>query len=234
MSSTCPALTALVLALGALLAPATFAADDDDDGATDGVHQAAAASTDARATATATTTAAATTAADDDGALAGLQMGSFRVDSAAPGGRRLGVGVGLGWPSSVNATVMLRPTHGVRVDVGAFTGLAYTEPALSLGAAWLWHPATIARAPAFQLHTHAGLGAGVVVLPLPDKRTTLPAARYWRGRTQVWTSVRVPLGVNLALEQAPVDVTFDVIPTALVFPGVALGADVAIGARLWF
>ena len=217
MSSSRSALPALVLALAALAAPGALA---DDDGALD-----------AATTASATTT---TTPAPDDGALAGLQMGSFRVDSAAPGGRRLAIGLGLGWPTSVNAQVMLRPTHGIRVDVGALTGLAYTEPALSLSAAWLWHPATLARAPAFQLHSHVGLGAGVVVLPLPDKHPTLPAALYYRGRTQLWTSLRVPLGVNLALEHAPVDVTFDVVPTALVFPGAALGADVAVGARLWF
>jgi hypothetical protein len=170
---------------------------------------------------------------DDGGALAGLQMGSFRVDSAAPGGRRLGVGLVLGWPSGVDAQLMLAPTHAVRVGVGAFTGLAFTEPVLSLRSDWLWHPVTLARAPAFRLHAHVGAGAAVVLLPLPDQRTTLPAARYYRGRTQLWTAARVPLGVNLALEGAPVDLVVDVVPTALVFPGFALGADVALGARLW-
>jgi hypothetical protein len=215
MSSTRTALPALVIALLAQVAPAAVAAEGS-------------APTDDAPTAPPATS------NDDDGALAGLRMGSFRVDSASPGGRRLGIGVGVGWPSGLDATVMLRPTHAVRIDVGAFSGLAYSEPSLSLSAAWLWHPATIASAPAFQLHTHVGLGAGVVVLPLPDKRTTLPAALYYRGRTQLWTSLRVPLGVNLALEHAPVDVFFDVVPTALVFPGAALGADVACGARLWF
>jgi hypothetical protein len=170
----------------------------------------------------------------DEGALEGLRLGSFRVDSATPGGRRLAVGLTLGWPTGLDAQLQLRPHHGVRVGVGAFTGLAYTEPALALRADWLWHPATLARAPAFRLHAHVGAGAGVVVLPLPDKRTSLPAALWYRGRTQLWTAARVPLGVNLALEQAPVDLVFDVVPTALVFPGFALGVDVALGARLWF
>jgi len=169
----------------------------------------------------------------DAGFLADLQMGSFRIDSASPGGRRLGVGLVLGWPSGVEAQVMLRPTHAARVGVGAFTGLAYTEPALSLRADWLWHPATLARAPTFRLHGHVGAGAAVVVLALPDKRTTLPGALYYRGRTQLWSALRVPVGVSLALEQVPVDLVFDVVPTALVFPGVAFGADVALGARLW-
>jgi hypothetical protein len=222
MPSTRTALSALVLALAALAAPPA-AADVDDQGGGDANGETAR-----------QTPAPKPVAADDDGVLTGLRMGSFRVDSASPGGRRLGIGLGVGWPSGINATVMLRPTHAVRLDVGAFSGLAYTEPSLSLAAAWLWHPATIATAPSFRLHVHAGLGAGVVVLPLPDQRTTLPAALYYRGRSQLWTSLRVPVGVNLALENAPVDVFFDIVPTALVFPGLALGADVSTGARLWF
>jgi hypothetical protein len=219
------------------MAPATTTADAAEPATT----TADAAST---ATTTADTMAPATTTADaaatsvradgDEGALAGLQMGSFRVQSASPGGRRLGVGLSLGWPTGVDAQLQLRPHHGVRVGVGAFTGLAYTEPAVSLRADWLWFPVTVARAPAFRLHAHVGAGAGVVVLSLPDKRTSLPAALWYRGRTQLWTAARVPLGVNLALEHAPVDLVFDVVPTALVFPGFALGADVALGARVWF
>jgi hypothetical protein len=216
-------------------APTTTAVDTPPPDTTTATTTAT--TTTATTTTTTTTSDAAPTPVRADaaeGALAGLQMGSFRVQSASPGGRRLGVGLSLGWPTGVDAQLQLRPHHGVRVGVGAFTGLAYTEPAVSLRADWLWFPVTVARAPAFRLHAHVGAGAGVVVLSLPDKRTSLPAALWYRGRTQLWTAARVPLGVNLALEHAPVDLVFDVVPTALVFPGFALGADVALGARVWF
>jgi hypothetical protein len=161
-------------------------------------------------------------------------MGTFRVDSASPGGRRLGLGLELGWPSGATATVMLRPAHGLRVGVGAFTGLSYAEPALALRAEWLWHPFRASRSSAFDLHTHVGAGLGVVVLPLPDQRTSLPVAAWYRGPTQMWNAVRVPLGIDLALHDAPVDITLDVVPLVLVFPGAGLGLDVALGTRLWF
>ncbi len=168
------------------------------------------------------------------GVLSGLQMGTFRVDSASPGGRRLGVGLVLGWPTGLDVQWMVRPTVAVRLGAGALTGLSWTKGALSWRADGLWFPQTVARAPSFRLHTHVGLGGAAVVLPLPDQRTALPAALYFRGRTQLWTALRLPLGLHLALEDAPVDLVLDVVPQVLVFPGVTLGADVSLGARLWW
>lgn len=173
-------------------------------------------------------------AADDDGALADVQMGTFRVGSASPAGKRLGVGVQIGYPTAVAAKLMLRPEHAVDVVIGAFTGLALTEPAFSAHADWLWHPLTIARAPAFTLHTHIGAGGAVVVLPAPGKKPTLPQALWYRGPTQLWTAARLPAGVDLVLSDVPVDVVFEVAPTLLLFPGLGLGCDASIGARVWW
>jgi hypothetical protein len=175
-------------------------------------------------------------AADDDdaGALSELQMGTFRVESASPAGKRLGVGVQVGYPTAVAFKLMLRPEHAVDVVVGAFSGTALTEPTFTAHADWLWHPFTIAKSPAFVLHTHVGAGAGFVVLPFAGKRPTLPAANWYRGPTQVWTVARVPLGVDLALSGVPVDVVFELAPNLLVFPGLGAGCDLSIGARVWW
>lgn len=171
---------------------------------------------------------------DDDGALAGLEMGTFRVDSASPGGKRVGVGLELGWPTAVTAKLMLRPEQAVRASLGAFSGLVFTEPTFSVSVDWLYHPFTIAKAPGWTLHTHVGAGGAVVVLPIAGKRTTLPEALYHRGPTQVWTGLRAPVGVDLAFADVPVDVVFDVVPTLLTFPGVGLGVGASLGARWWW
>jgi hypothetical protein len=171
---------------------------------------------------------------DDDGALAALELGTFRVDSASPQGRRLGVGLELGWPTAVTGKLMLRPEQAVRASLGAFSGLALTEPSLSASVDWLYHPFTIAKAPGWTLHTHVGVGGALVVLPIVGKRPTLPAALYHRAPTQVWTGLRAPVGVDLTFADLPVDIVLDVVPTILTFPGVGLGVGASLGARWWW
>ena len=171
---------------------------------------------------------------DDDGALSALELGTFGVQSASPAGKRLGIGVQVGYATAVTAKLMLRPEHAVDVVVGAFSGTALTEPTFTMHADYLWHPFTIARAPAFTLHTHVGVGGAVVVLPFAGKKPTLPAANYYRGPTQVWTSLRVPLGLDLALAEVPVDVVLELAPNVLLFPGLGAGCDLSLGARVWW
>ena len=83
---------------------------------------------------------------DDAGALADLQMGTFRVESASPQGKRLGVGLSLGYPTAITAKLMLRPEHAVDVSIGVFAGIAATEACVAAHADYLWHPLVIARA----------------------------------------------------------------------------------------
>ena len=171
---------------------------------------------------------------DDAGLLADFELGTFRVDSASPGGKRLGVGLELGWPTAATAKLMLRPDQAVRASVGAFSGLVLSEPSFSVSVDWLYHPFTIARAPGWTLHTHVGVGGALVVLPAPGQRTTIPSALYHRSPTQLWTGLRAPLGVDLAFKDVPVDVVFDVVPTVLTFPGLGVGFGASLVARWWW
>lgn len=171
---------------------------------------------------------------DDAGALADLQMGTFRVEAASPQGKRIGVGVAVGYPTAVIAKLMLRPEHAVDVGVGVFSGLALTEPSIVAHADYVWQPLTLVRAPAFLLHTHVGVGGGVTLLPVPGKKTSIPSALWYRAPTQLWTSARVPVGIDLALSGVPVDVVLEAAPTVLLFPGVGVGCDLSLGARVWW
>ena len=171
---------------------------------------------------------------DDAGVLADFELGTFRVDSASPQGKRLAIGLEIGWPTGATAKLMLRPQQALRVSIGAFTGLVLSEPSLSLHVDWLYHPFTLARASGWRLHTHVGVGGAVVVLPAPGQRTTIPSALYYRGPTQVWTGLRVPVGLDLTFADIPVDVVFDLVPTVLAFPGVGFGFGTSLGVRWWW
>jgi hypothetical protein len=173
-------------------------------------------------------------AQDDAGVLADFELGTFRVDSASPQGKRLAIGLEIGWPTAATAKLMLRPQQAVRASVGAFTGLVLSEPSFSLNVDWLYHPFTLARATGWSLHTHVGVGGAVVVLPAPGQQTTIPSALYYRGPTQVWTGLRLPIGLDLTFADIPVDVVFDVVPTVLAFPGVGVGFGTSLGARWWW
>ncbi len=160
-------------------------------------------------------------------------LAPFAVPSASPQGKRLGVGLELGWPTAVTAKYLLRPEHAVRASVGAFSGLALTEPSASLNVDYLFHPFVLGRGAGFTIHTHVGAGVSAVILPTPGKRTTVPALLYYRAPTNLWTAVRVPVGIDLSLDAVPVDITIDVIPNILTFPGFGVGAGATVGARWW-
>jgi len=170
----------------------------------------------------------------DAGALAAVELGTFRVASASPLGLRLGAGLQIGWPTGATAKLMIRPDQAIQLGVGAFSGLVLTEPAFATSVDWLWHPTTLARSSSWQLHTHVGAGASLVVLGAPGVRTTIPSALYFRGPTQLWTALRVPVGVDLAFTDVPVDVVFDIVPTVLTFPGIGVGVGASLGARWWW
>ena len=207
-------------------APAVSADADADDADADAVA--------ADAVSGAVADPVANAADDDDGALADLQMGTFRVESASPRGNRIGVGVQVGYPTAVTAKLMLRPEHAVDVAVGVFSALSLTEPAIVAHADYLWHPLTLVRAPAFLLHSHVGVGGGVALLPVPGKKTTIPSALWYRGPTQLWTTARFPVGLDLALADVPVDIVLEAAPTVLLFPGLGIGCDLSLGARVWW
>lgn len=171
---------------------------------------------------------------DDGGIFKDLEMGTFRVDAASPMGRRLGVGLELGWPTAVQAKLLLMPDQAIRASIGAFSGIVLTEPAFAVSVDYLYHPLTLARSEAFVLHTHVGAGGGMLILPVVGKRSTIPAALYYRGPTQLWTTLRVPVGLDLAFKQLPVDITAELTPTIMTFPGVSVGLGASIGARWWW
>ena len=170
---------------------------------------------------------------DDRGALADVQMGTFRVQSASPLGRRLGLGLSLGWPSAVSAKLMLRPDQGVQVGVGALQGAGFAEPSLSLHADWLVHPAVFAQGPAFFVSWYAGAGGQTAILATAGSRPTLPAWTWYRAPTQLWLLARAPVGVDLAFKSLGMDLFAEVAPSLLLFPAVTLGAGICVGARVW-
>ena len=47
-------------------------------------------------------------------------------------------------------------------------------------------------------------------------------------------AARVPIGLSFTLEAIPLEFYGEVIPTALLFPGIGLGLGGAIGARFYF
>lgn len=153
--------------------------------------------------------------------------------SSTPQGRTFGIGLQLGYPTSVTAKYMLQSDQGLVFGIGGFSSFAYDAAAVSIHVDYLYHPSMLTSADAFVVTWYVGGGGNVIINSNPTQRTTLRDLRYFRAPTQAWLGARVPVGVALAMTQQPFEIHLEAIPSVLLFPGVGFGIGAAIGARFY-
>lgn len=153
--------------------------------------------------------------------------------ASTPQGRKLGIGIQLGYPTALSLKYMLRGDQGIQGGIGGLSGFAYEVGAFSLHADYVFHPHVLARAEAFSLTWYFGGGANVLVFGNPRQRAILPIAKYYFYPTTMWIGARVPIGVSLAFQQQPLEVFFEAVPSFLVFPGISFGLNASLGLRFY-
>ena len=153
--------------------------------------------------------------------------------ASTPQGRTFGVGLQLGYPTSVTLKYMLRPDQGIVAGVGGFTGFDYTAGALSLHVDYVWHPNLLTQGDQYAVTWYIGAGGNIIVFGIPTTHIPL-GFEYNYYPTNIWLGARVPFGVNVALKQLPFEVYAEAVPQLLVFPGIGFGVGAAIGGRAYF
>jgi hypothetical protein len=152
--------------------------------------------------------------------------------SAAPQGKRFGLGVQLGWPTAFTGKYFLTPDQGLAFGLGVLSPHRYGEGAASLHVDYLWHPNLLARSPAFDLSWYVGGGLGINVFQFrefPDYGIA------WTGRReQFFLAARVPVGFSSAITALPIEVYGELVPSVLVYPAFSVGLGAAFGFRYFF
>lgn len=146
--------------------------------------------------------------------------------SVSPSGRTLGFGLELGAPTNINMKFMVAPNQGIVVGLG---GGAWYDASLSLHGDYLLHP-IVMPLDAVAFSAYVGIGAWGSV--------GFEGAHYGYYRPFVSASVfavgaRVPLGLNLAFQQFPIELYIEAVPTVALFPGIGVFGQGGIGARFY-
>lgn len=154
--------------------------------------------------------------------------------ASTPQGRTFGIGLQLGYPTALTIKYMLRADQGIVGGIGGFSGFAYDVGAFSIHVDYVYHPHVLTRGEAFVLTWYVGGGANVMIFNNPRQRAFLPGVTYFYYPTSLWLAARVPIGVNVAMEQQPFEIYLEASPQVLIFPGLSFGLGAAIGARFYF
>ncbi|MCP4498469.1 MAG: hypothetical protein GY822_00685 [Deltaproteobacteria bacterium] len=166
----------------------------------------------------------------------GFNFGAFGVGASgvSPQGRVFGIGLQLGFPTSVTIKYMLTGDQGIVAGLGFGTG--WIAQALSLHVDYLYHPHVIARGPPLILSWYFG---GGLWLGIADRNTAsfIPAINYGfytPTPINLWLGIRAPIGVQLAFRELPIEIYAEGVPALVFFPGITFALGATIGARFYF
>jgi hypothetical protein len=164
----------------------------------------------------------------------------------APQGKSLGVGGQIGVPTAVTLKYMLTEDQGLVGGIGF--GLGWVgAPALSFHFDYHWHPHILARGEPFKLSWYfgGGLWAGFAY-PVWGwgYGGFWPYSGFYYGwllgpYAPPWFGIfslggRVPVGLDLALNELPLSFYIELAPSLLVWPALGIGLGGAIGIRFYF
>lgn len=154
--------------------------------------------------------------------------------SSTPQGRQFGIGLQLGLPTALVIKYMLQPNQGIAAGIGGFSGFVLNSGSITVFVDYLYHPHLLTAGEAFALTWYVGGGGQVIIndrFASPYIRGVLYPGFYYG--SYFWLAGRVPLGVNLALAQAPLEVFAEVVPSILLFPALSFGVGGSIGLRFY-
>lgn len=163
------------------------------------------------------------------------QVGTFEVgeNGVSPAGRVLGVGLQLGVPTGITLKYMVAPNLGIVGGLGVGAGW-YFGPALSVHVDVLYHPHILVKAPYLNLSWYVG-GGGWVGVADTNARPFVYFGEYVRYfGPRFWIAARGALGINIALNDLPIEFYVEGNPALVVFPGLSFGLGFSGGLRFYF
>lgn len=143
------------------------------------------------------------------------------LEATAKKGGPFGLGIMIGDPAGLSAKYTLDSTHAV--DAGL--GFSVEANHIHLHADYLFHFGELTRGwPGGEWLPYVGIGGKVWLFNTGDGDDD--------GGGSI--GVRVPFGLALHLNSAPIDFFLEIVPGLRVLPGTSTDIDGALGARFWF
>ena len=150
--------------------------------------------------------------------------------------KTFGLGLEVGEPTGLNGKYFLSASGALDFGVGWIYRHYYYDDGLHLYVDYLWHPATLASSPTLELPFYIGLGVRYWDFEYCDE----PEPFCYDGSA---IGIRIPIGLSLDFNSAPVDIFIQVIPVLDFLTDdyydryddrTHLGVDVSAGIRYWF
>lgn len=158
-------------------------------------------------------------------ALAFFFGGSF-VNGQGSG---LGLGVMIGEPTGISGKAWTGSDRAF--DFGLAWGL-WRGGYLHLHGDYLFHASDVIKVNTGKFLVH--YGPGLRLRSWSNGRYWYRGRYYDNGSSRVSLGVRVPVGLTYLIDEAPVDIFLEVVPTMDLLPGTYLDLDAALGVRYYF
>lgn len=158
---------------------------------------------------------------------------SRAVASQSPAGRQFGIGLQVGAPTALTIKYMVAADQGLVVGVGAgFGWRGGFGVGLSIHADYLFHVAQLIRNDALTLSAYLGPGLWLTVF---NGGYGFGGGYYYAGTFGLFgVGVRVPMGLNMAFNAAPIEIYLELDPALFLFPGIDFGIGASLGFRFYF
>jgi hypothetical protein len=154
--------------------------------------------------------------------------------SAAPQGRTFGIGLQLGTPTGLTGKYMVAPDQGLAFGVGAaFYSALGSGQSLDFHVDYLFHPHLLVGAEAIKLTWYVGPGLFLALVE-PGTVPYFPGPFWYPGYRSAWLGLRVPIGLDLAFKNLPIEIFLEGVPMLLAFPVVGFGMGASLGLRFYF
>ncbi len=149
--------------------------------------------------------------------------------------KTFGAGLELGAPSGLNGKYFVRPTGALDFGIGVIYRHYYYDDGVHLYLDYLWHPVSLASTQSLEIPFYVGIGARFWNFDYCDRNDICDYGSAF--------GFRVPIGIALDFNNAPLDIFFQVVPTLDFLSGDYynryrdrnhFGFDGSIGIRFWF
>ncbi len=150
--------------------------------------------------------------------------------SVSPQGKQFGLGVQIGAPTALTLKYFVTGDQALVGGLGVGIGW---DPSISLHVDYVWHPSILASLGWGSFSWFIG-GGGWLSLSDGNRRWGGIYPVYGYTSSPIAVGARLPIGLDLAFSQVPIEVYLEADPILMIFPRIGFGIGATLGGRFYF